>query len=207
MTLSQTLWHANADLAQACLDQPFVQGLADGSLPAARFAWYIGQDAFYLQSFARAYAIAAAKAPDWDGFRELHTLAGGVLQELELHDGVAASWGLTLGQTQADVTTRRYTDFLLATAWGNSTGITVAAMTPCMRLYAFLGQQLAQHPGSPHAYRSWVDTYSAADFAQLANRLETLLDRYAPDPDMAAEVYRYAMHCEHDFFQAAWHAA
>ncbi len=85
MSLSHTLWQANADLAQACLDQPFVRGIGDGSLPRPRFAGYIGQDAFYLQAFARAYAIAAAKAPDWAGFRELHELAGGVLQELELH--------------------------------------------------------------------------------------------------------------------------
>ncbi|MFZ1325273.1 MAG: TenA family protein [Candidatus Contendobacter sp.] len=207
MALSQALWQANVDLAHACLDHPFMQGIGDGSLPAARFAWYIGQDAFYLHAFARAYVIAAAKAPDWDGFRDLHNLAGGVLQELELHQGVAARWGLILSQTRPSAATRRYTDFLLATAWSSPTGITVAAMTPCMRLYAFLGQQLARHPGPPHAYRAWVDTYSAADFAQLASRMETMLDRYTPDPAMAAEVYRYAMHCEHDFFQAAWHAA
>jgi thiaminase/transcriptional activator TenA len=40
MSLSHTLWQANADLAQACLDQPFVRGIGDGSLPRRRFGYW-----------------------------------------------------------------------------------------------------------------------------------------------------------------------
>ena len=207
MSLSDDLWRDHADLAQACLAHPFVQGIGDGSLPRPGFAGYIGQDAFYLQAFARAYTIAAAKAPDWAGFCELHELAGGVLQELELHQGVAQTWGLDLSTVTPAPTTRRYTDFLLTTAWSGETGVTLAAMTPCMKLYAFLGQQLARQQNRTHSYRAWIDAYSSADFASLAVRLEQLLDRFAPDATIAARVYRYAMQCELDFFQAAWVAA
>lgn len=207
MSLSQRLWRTNADLAQACLAQPFVRGIDDGSLPRARFAHYIGQDAFYLQAFARAYLIAAAKIDDWTGFQELHELAGGVLEELKLHRGVAAAWALDLSQTTPDATTRRYVDFLLATTWSGEAGVTIAAMTPCMRLYAFLGQELSRARPEPRAYGDWVQTYGAADFEQLARRLERLLDRYSPDTERVADAYRYAMRCEHDFFQAAWLAS
>ena len=55
MSLSHQLWQASAALAQACLDHPFVQGIGDGSLSRSRFAGYVGQDAFYLRAFARAY--------------------------------------------------------------------------------------------------------------------------------------------------------
>ena len=55
MSLRHQLWQANADLAQACLDHPFARGIGDGSLSRSRFAWSIGQDAFYPQAFARAY--------------------------------------------------------------------------------------------------------------------------------------------------------
>jgi len=204
MSLSHQLWQASTDLAQACLDHPFVRGIGDGSLSRSRFAGYIGQDAFYLQAFARAYVIAAAKAPDWAGFRELHELAGGALQELELHHGLATAWNLDLTAVTPGAATRRYTDFLLATAWSAETGVTVAAMTPCMRLYAWLGQQLAGRQQEPHAYSDWVVTYGSADFEQLAVRLERLLDRYAPDIPNVADAYRYAMQCEHDFFEAAY---
>lgn len=206
MSIAATLWRDHADLAQACLANPFVQGIGDGSLPRQRFAGYIAQDAFYLQAFARAYVIAAAKAPDWEGFRELHALAAGALGELELHAGVAQTWQLDLSTVVPSAATRRYTDFLLATAWSRETGITLAAMTPCMRLYAFLGQQLAGQDGRGEQYANWIDTYNSADFEALAQQLERLLDRYAPHLPLAAEVYGYAMRCELDFFQSAWDA-
>ena len=60
--------------------------------------------------------------------------------------------------------------FLLATARRGHLGETVAAMTPCMRLYAFLGQSLAAGPVAP-AYADWVSTYADPGFEALAARL------------------------------------
>ncbi|HEY9748697.1 MAG TPA: TenA family protein [Allocoleopsis sp.] len=204
MTVSSDLWQANQDLAQACLQNPFVQGIANGTLPKQLFAYYVGQDAFFLEAFARAYSIAAAKAPDWEGFGVFHTLAGGVLEELQLHQGYAQEWGVDLQAIEPGAATRRYTDFLLATAWSGDAGLTTAAMVPCMRLYAFLGQQLAPTQTSEHTYTAWIRTYSSPDFDQLAQQLEQLCDRYTLHPALAHTTYRYAMQCEHDFFQAAW---
>ncbi len=206
MPLSDTLWQANLDLARICLELPFLQGISDGSLARPRFAYYIGQDAFYLQAFARAYAIAAAKSPDWIGYRSLHELAGDALQEMQLHRGVAEAFEIDLERIAPGAATRRYVDFLLATAWGQETGMTIAAMTPCMRLYAWLGRQLADRQQAPHPYSDWITAYGSEDFERAAARLERLLDRYTPDTPATADAYRYAMQCERDFFQAAWRA-
>ncbi|MFN6571270.1 TenA family protein [Dendronalium sp. ChiSLP03b] len=204
MTLSTQLWAANQDLAQACLQHRFVRGIADGTLEREKFAYYVGQDAFFLQAFARAYSIAAAKAPDWLGFTTFHHLAAGVLEELRLHEGYATQWGVNLHSVEVGVATRRYTDFLLATAWGGDVGLTAAAMSPCMRLYAFLGEQLALNGIPDHQYTDWIRTYSSADFQPLAQQLESLVNNYATDNSLINSTYRYAMFCERDFFQAAW---
>ena len=66
-------------------------------------------------------------------------------------------------------------------------------MTPCMRLYGFLGQELALKLGPQSPYREWVETYSSADMEALAARIEGLLDRYGGDPDRLAWLYRRAM--------------
>ena len=66
--IAQMLWQTNAPTAQACIEHPFVTGLADGSLPPQRFARYMEQDAYFLDAFARAYAMALAKSPVRDGF-------------------------------------------------------------------------------------------------------------------------------------------
>ncbi|MBE9210016.1 TenA family protein [Nostoc sp. LEGE 06077] len=204
MTLSNELWVANQDLGQACLEHPFVQSIADGSLEPANFAYYVGQDAFFLEAFARAYSIAAAKAPDWKGFSIFHNLVGGVLAELQLHQSYAAKWGVDLRSVEPGAATRRYTDFLLATAWGSDVGITAAAMSPCMRLYAFLGEHLARNGILNHRYADWIITYSSADFQQLTQQLHSLVDNYATNNVLVHSTYRYAMLCERDFFQAAW---
>lgn len=59
---------------------------------------------------------------------------------MRLHQGYAAKWGADLPEAKPGIATRHSRDFLLATAWGNAVGLTVAAMIPCLRLYAFLGR-------------------------------------------------------------------
>jgi hypothetical protein len=101
-------------------------------------------------------------------------------------------WGLDLTQPDApNPATTKYTDFLLQTASecvdrasGTRDGEllkvtesnaeqrlhrcarTITAMTPCMRLYAFLGQELERHTGMgcKHPYQEWIETYSSVDF-------------------------------------------
>ena len=165
--------------------------------------YYVEQDAFFLEAFAKAYSIAAAKAPDWEGFQTFHNLAGGVLTELELHRDYAKSWDVEISGVNPKAATRQYTDFLLSTAWSQPVGITAVAMSPCMRLYAYLGQQLAASGIPKHAYEDWIVTYSSDDFEPLANELERLVDRYSSDTALSRSTYRYAMTCERDFFQAA----
>ncbi|MEO0455251.1 MAG: TenA family protein [Cyanobacteria bacterium P01_A01_bin.114] len=204
MSLSAKLWTAHQDLIQASLNTPFVQGIRDGTLAKNKFAYYVGQDAFFLEAFARAYSIAAAKAPDWQSFNTFHELAGGVLAELKLHEGYAQTWGVNIKAVQPGSATRQYTDFLLATAWSQPVGVTAVAMSPCMRLYAYLGQALSKDGIPEHAYKDWIATYSSSDFEPLAQQLEALVDEHAQDSDLIRSTYRYAMLCERDFFQAAW---
>ena len=201
--LHVTLWEENLTQVQACSVHPFVQGLGDGTLDADAFRGYVAQDAFFLGAFFSAYALATAKAVEQiDVAQRLHRLMGGVLDELKLHEGYAESLSIELVNVRPYPATRAYTDFLLHTAWTAEVGEIVAAMTPCMRLYAHLGQGLATHDQSGNPYRDWIATYSSPEFEALASELESLLDHLAEDSREVAGMYRYAMRCEFDFFTA-----
>ena len=201
--LHARLWERNRDLAVACLEHPFVRGLADGDLDPEAFRGYVAQDAFFLRSFLGAYCVAAAKCVDAPRrVAVFHDLIGGVLEELKLHAGYAESLGIDLERVEPRPATTAYTDFLAATAWSAEPPEIVAAMTPCMRLYAFLGQSLAPAEEG-NRYREWVETYSSAEFEALATGLESLLDELAEDTPSVADAYRYAMRCELDFFESA----
>ena len=201
-SLSESLWHRNRVLAQAALEHPFVRGIASGELPRARFAYYVGQDATFLDAFCRAYALALAKSPDEEGLIAFRELLDAAADELRLHQGYAARWGVDL-HPAPDPATSAYTNFLLAVAALEPVGHIAAAMTPCMRLYAYLGQQLAAQTKPESPYREWVMTYSSPQFEALAWRLEVLLDRYGGDYDRLAVLYRQAIELELRFFDAA----
>jgi thiaminase (transcriptional activator TenA) len=201
MSLSRDLWAANAELAAAALAHPFVRGIADGTLPRERFAGYLAQDAFFLESFARAYALGVAHSRDRPTLDAFADLLAGVREELRLHSSYAARWDIDLAAVQPAPATLAYTDFLLATAALGGPGLTCAAMTPCMRLYAHLGQSLAGRARG--AYTEWVATYADPGFEQLAATLEALLDRTADDGPATRTAYRRAMQLELAFFDAA----
>jgi len=205
-SIADTLWQENQDLAIACLNHPFVRGIGDGRLSRDTFAYYVGQDAFFLEAFARAYSIAAAKAEDWEGFMVFHSLAEGVLQELKLHQSYAQKWEVDLQTVKPGTATRQYTDFLLATAWGQAAGVTATAMLPCMKLYSFLGKALAQKGIPEHDYSDWIATYSSDEFNPLVQQLEQLTEKYSRVSRTTRSTYRYAMQCELDFFEGALRA-
>ena len=113
VSLADSLWHRNRVLAEAALEHPFVQGIASGELARATFAYYVGQDAAFLDAFSRAYALALAKSPDQDGLIAFRELLDAAADELRLHRGYADRWDVDLHQA-ADPATAAYTNFLLA---------------------------------------------------------------------------------------------
>lgn len=199
MSLAADLWKANHEQAQRILAHGFVRGLGDGTLPVDSFKGYVAQDAYFLEAFARAYAFCLANSTeraDLHGFAEL---IAGVLEELKLHAGYAERWKIDLTGIVPITATRAYVDFLLETARRGNLGETIAAMTPCMRLYAFLGQMLSRGEAEP-LYSEWVKTYADPGFEALAVRLEELLDAHATDSDAVRANYRRAMELEYGFF-------
>jgi thiaminase/transcriptional activator TenA len=162
-SLSESLWHRNQVLAQAALEHPFVQGIASGELAQAAFAYYVGQDASFLDAFCRAYALALAKSPDEDGLIAFRELLDAAADEPRQHQGYAARWEIDLHPVP-DLATSAYTNFVLAVAALEPVGQIAAAKTPCMRLYAYLGQHLAAQTKPENPYREWVMTYSSEQF-------------------------------------------
>jgi thiaminase/transcriptional activator TenA len=201
MSLARTLWQANADWAQKILAHPFVRGLGDGSLPVASFKSYVAQDAYFLEAFARAYAFCLANCTARQDLHLFAELIAGVLEELKLHKSYAERWQVDLTSVTPVPATQAYVGFLLTNARHGHLGETVAAMTPCMRLYAWLGQSLAAGNVAP-LYGEWVKTYADPVFDTLAAQLESLLDHHASDSEAVRTNYRRAMELEYSFFDA-----
>jgi thiaminase/transcriptional activator TenA len=204
MSVSASLWQEAAQLVEEAHGHPFVRGIGDGTLPRNAFRGYVAQDAFFLDAFARAYAMALVRSPDRASVQSFAGLIAGVRDELVLHESYARQWDIDLAHVEPVAATLAYTDFLLATATTGSLAQICAALTPCLRLYRHLGVSLAVDGVDPsNPYASWVRAYADPAFGELTDTLEQLLDAAAPSADAVRRQYQRAMRLELGFFDAS----
>ena len=203
MLITQKLWESNYELASLSLNTKFVQGLKNGDLPKTKFQEYLAQDYFFLESFARAYGLAISKSKNKNNIKILSGLLSGVSEELILHETYAKAWDIDLTTNSIETATKKYTDFLEEVSLNLSLIEIMCAMTPCMRLYSWLGKKLKNNI-SNNPYRDWILTYSNQTFENLAKSLENLIDEYddSYDIDQVNFLYKRAMELELAFFNA-----
>jgi len=203
MRITQKLWTSNNDLALLSLKTKFVQGLKNGDLPKIKFQEYVAQDYFFLESFARAYGLAVSKSRDKNYIKTLSQLLLGVSEELILHETYAKKWDINLAVNSIKPSTKKYTDFLEEVSHEFSLIHIMCTMTPCMRLYSWIGKQLSTMIYN-NPYREWILTYSDENFENLVRSLENLIDEYKDpyDTDQVGFLYKKSMELEFEFFNA-----
>ena len=182
---SDRAWGETADLRQGILDLPFNRELAAGTLSQPRFQFYMIQDALYLEQYARALAIAAARAPDPAAI-EFFARASqeALVVERALHGGFLERFGVDPAEAaRADPspTCYGYTNFLLTTAHQGSYEELAAALLPCFWIYWDVGKRIAGEASAGNPYQAWIDTYSDPGFGEAVEAVIAINDRAAED--------------------------
>jgi len=193
---------------------PFVRGIGDGTLPEARFRFYVRQDYLFLIEYGRLLALGAARAPRLEWMRRFAALARSVLEtEMDLHGQLAARWGVSgaaLEAERAAPATRAYCDFLLRTAALGDFGELVAALLPCMWGYAEIGERLAAAGAPDHdGYREWIETYASPEFREMAAWCRRLADEVGAEAgdelrERMRRAFQTSSELELGFWEAAW---
>ena len=186
-SFSESLRREAEPLWETIHSHPFVRGIGDGTLPLARFRFYMCQDYFFLIEYSRVIALAAAKAPRLEEMGRFADLLNATLNtEMDLHRGFAAKFGITDGEMEATrpaPACRAYTNCLLEAAYSGTFGEIAAAMLPCQWDYALIGRELAARgkPKNAPLYAEWIEMYASEEFGKLAAWLREILDRAAAD--------------------------
>ena len=167
-TFSGQAWGRNANLYETIRTMPFNAELADGVLSEERFRHYITQDAHYLVGFARALAVAAAKAPSPERIVQFSKSAEvAIIVERELHGSFFEQFAITqegFANTPLSPTCHHYVSYLIATAYAEPYEVVVAALLPCFWIYAEVGRHIHARATTPNPYQAWIDTYAGAEF-------------------------------------------
>ena len=182
---SDELWQDITGTYEAILAHPFLAGLTDGSLPAGAFAFYVVQDALYLQGYAQALAAVAGAAPTGTGTELFARHAAGIVTvERQLHDSLLADLGLDPGlvdEAEPAPTTLAYTSYLLATCRGGSYAEGVGAVLPCYWIYWEVGKELLRRGSPDPRFQQWIDTYSGEEFGDEVRDVLAVADELGPD--------------------------
>jgi thiaminase (transcriptional activator TenA) len=183
-SFSAQLWESIADIYGAILAHPFITGLTDGTLPAESFAFYVDQDALYLQGYARALAAVGSRAPTSAAVQMFARHAADALAaELELHATLLAELAITtedVKRARPAPTNLAYTSYLLATAHTGSYAEGVGAVLPCYWIYWEVGRELLRLGSPDPRYQRWISAYAAPEYGAVVESVIAEADRIAP---------------------------
>ncbi|WP_422933379.1 bifunctional hydroxymethylpyrimidine kinase/phosphomethylpyrimidine kinase [Sinomonas sp. P47F7] len=212
------MWDSTAKVRAEIDGLPFVAQLDAGSLPERQFAYYLAQDAQYLNGFSRALARASALAPT----EEEQTFWANSAQvclvvEAELHRTWLSQHAPAPGQAaRQGPVTKAYLDHLLATSAQGSYAVLAAAVLPCYWIYAVVGDELhrrhaarvaSEGGAAEHPYGAWIETYADEAFAESTRRAIRYADRagrHASPSEREAMMVAFEQSTvyERDFFDA-----
>lgn len=185
MAFTATLWRSIEPIYAAILAHPFLRGLTDGSLPHEAFRFYAVQDALYLRDFARALALAAARAPREEWIIMFNEHAAGALKvEKTLHESFFKDFGLSpdaVSATPLSPTNLAYTSYLLAIAHAGPFHEAVAALLPCYWIYWEVGKTLERSGSRDPLYTRWIGTYASEEFGSVVREVLGCVDALAAD--------------------------
>ena len=201
---TQALWRAGSALTRQVASNDFVTQLVDGTLPDHAFRFYLGQDARYLQDYAKALAGLATRTDAVDETTYWsYSAYGSQVEEAELH----RTWLAGEPTVAPSPVTQAYTNFLLTSVFVDDYVVGAAAVLPCYWLYAQTGAQITRIPDE-HPYAAWLHTYHDDEFAQATAQALAIVERAfalaAPQArSRAARAYLTACRHEMEFFDQA----
>jgi thiaminase/transcriptional activator TenA len=180
-SLTGELWASIEDVYADILAHPFIEGLTDGSLERDAFRFYVIQDGLYLVDYARALALAAAKAPDP---ASILVFSRNATQAIEVEQALHETFFAELGVDRAELRSARpaptnlaYTSYLLAAAYAGSFAEGLGAVLPCFWIYWEVGKALLARGSSDPLFDRWIGTYGGEEYGATVQEVLDLTDR------------------------------
>jgi thiaminase (transcriptional activator TenA) len=210
MKWSNQAWDASKQVFQQIIDHPFLQELANGTLPQEKFTFYLYQDSCYLSEYGRVLAAIAAKLDNPDHRNAFLRFANDtILVETALHKTFLTDAPNPMYKGQSP-TCMLYTGYLFQQVASSPLETALSSVLPCFRIYKEVGDHILKHHlGEGNPYQSWISTYGGEEFSnavQLATSIcDELAERCSPEQQQSmTEAFLYASKMEWMFWDSAY---
>lgn len=205
---SEEAWKAASGVYTSIIEHPFVEALADGSLPRDRFMHYLRQDSLYLGEYFRVLAHIASRLPE-GGFAAdfISFAADGVAVEKALHESFLG--GVRPSRADMSPACCLYTSLLMSQSY-SPVEVEAAAVLPCFWVYQRVGEEILRRQKSrSNPYMAWIATYADEAFAASTRRAIDICDALADaaSPRVREEMTDVFVRCtrmEWLFWDSAW---
>ncbi|WP_069660136.1 thiaminase II [Arcticibacter eurypsychrophilus] len=210
MNWSEKAWERANPIYEKIIAMPFIEELQNGTLDPKKFKFYIEQDSRYLEYFARALSIIAAKAEDVNTMLDFIRFAeGAIAVERSLHDSYFKQYEVK-GQISMSPTCHHYVHFLQSTVYMSQSSVGIAAVLPCFWVYKKIGDYiLSNQTKNDNQYQNWIDTYAGDEFGLLVEKAILICDTAAASStveqqETMTEVFLTACKLEYNFWDSAY---
>ncbi len=184
MSWSKRIWEKSLKIYEGIIAQPFITELADGSLPADKFARYIAQDEVYLGNYGR-QMFELAELMNKPEEKEFFTTfaQSGMESEKLMHELLITRFAIDTEVVGSRVT-KWYNDHSQNAIDSGIREIGLAALLPCAWIYNQVGLHILSNAtleGNP--YKEWIMEYGNEGFTEGVNALLELIDSWAEKAD------------------------
>lgn len=150
-----------APLAAACVNHPFVKGLADGSLSEERFLYYIGQNIHYLMAYQKSLRALAQRMTKAEHRERFEAWADETAMTEQYTRDVYAKMSPRMPDVLVvSPTTQLYMGWEAQAAAFLPIHEAVAAMLPCFWSYGEVGRFVSKTKKTQgNRYAEWISGY------------------------------------------------
>lgn len=217
MKNSERTYEAVRHIWKECIDHPFVQGIADGTIDRKKFAYYTLQDDLYIVEYAKNFAYGVIKSQKESDIIEFGNLVPFMLAgENDMHREYLHQIGISdeqIANTPMSMTCHSYTSFMLSTSAKEGPAEIIAAILPCSWSYELIGQYVGNHASEETkkdiALGPWIEMYSSPEFVAKNDEIIAMYDRlsegYSEEQlEHLIDIVRVSSRYELMFWDMAW---
>ena len=185
MKNSDRIYNDMIDLWERYNSHPFVQGLANGTLPKEKFKFFMIQDHLYLMQYSKVFAMGVLKSRREEDMRLFASLISATLDvENAIHKSYLKKLGLSneeLAAAKPSIVTDSYTNYMIAVAQKEGMAEIMAAVLACSWTYKLIGDYLENYPGAKDQefYGDWVRQYMSESYRSANDLMIDMFDRFS----------------------------
>ncbi len=204
---------------QKILNHKFVMELSKDVLPMNKFLFYLKQDHYFLQEFAKLILSAAKqKTTDIQMKKWLESLYSSTIDfemkmQMQILDKLSCT-SIDNDIKQNDYpckTTSDYISYLVDISSKGTFGEIISSLSPCPWTYLEIAQLLSKFPIENKIYRNWIQFYSSTESSRRVEEIKQILNllgksknKNKKSKDIMKENFASACKYEYLFWEMAY---